>query len=268
VAVEDILNDPPVADGRPWPLQAALSWARDLVPWRSAGDGYTYEQRLGGLGAQWILLGAPLLTGLLVLKARARRLAPTLEIVGPLLLVYAAQPYTWWSRFSLSLAAAGSIAIAYSVERLPSRFARVGLAAATAGCVLVGAWYANWKVNPAGHGRVLDAPAVVGLLGEPASNRTIGRLFFPEYAWIDEAPPGSSVAVELSEEVRFVYPLFGSGFERQVRRLDSVGRSSADGAVADYLLVGRGGPNDVAAAANPRLTLAYENSAVRAYRRR
>ncbi len=181
-------------------------------------------------------------------------------------LVFALQPYQWWARFTLFLAAAGCVAIVLALERTGRRR---GLALATASVLLagVGAWYANFKLNPAGNGNILTAAEVVALRDEPASRRTIGQLFFDEYAWVDRVPQTATIGVELGERVRFVYPLFGPRFEHEVVRLSGQSRAEfrrrlRDDAV-EYALVGRGGRFDAWLDGFP---LVHEDERTRAYR--
>jgi hypothetical protein len=266
VELDDLLTVPVGAEGHPWPVQVLLSWARDLAPWVSADEGYSYEQRLGGLGPLWVYLGAPLV---LLLAARAlakRRWSSELDFLLVITLVFVLQPYQWWARFTLVLAAAGCVAIVLALERTGRRR---GLALAAASVLLagVGAWYATFKLNPAGKGHILAAGDVVALRDEPATRRTIGQLFFDEYAWVDHVPQTATIGVELGERVRFVYPLFGPRFEHEVVRLGGRDRGEfrrrlRDDAV-EYALVGRGGRFDAWLDGFP---LVHEDERTRAYR--
>jgi hypothetical protein len=266
VELDDLLTVPVGAEGHPWPVQVLLSWARDLAPWVSADEGYSYEQRLGGLGPLWTYLGAPLL---LLLAARAlakRRWSSELDFLVVIALVFVLQPYQWWARFTLVLAAAGCVAIVLALERTGRRR---GLALATASVLLagVGAWYVNFRLNPAGNGHILTASELVALRDVPATRRTIGQLFFDEYAWVDRVPKTATIGVELGERVRFVYPLFGPRFEHEVVRLSGRNRAEFrrrlrdDG--VDFALVGRGGRFDAWLEDVP---VAHEDERTRAYR--
>ena len=266
VELDELLTVPGGAEGRPWPVQVVLSWARDLAPWVSADEGYSYEQRLGGLGPLWVYLGAPLL---LLLAARAvakRRWSSELDFLLPLALLFVLQPYQWWARFTLFLAAAGCVAVVLTLERTGHR-RRVALATAAVLLAGLGAWFASFKLNPAGEGRVLPAEQVLGLADEPAVNRTIGRLFFDEYAWVDGVSPTATIGVELGERVRFVYPLFGTRFERDVVRLQGRDETEFERSLrsdnVEFALVGRGGRFDAWLAGFP---VVHEDDRTRAYR--
>ena len=58
VELDDLLTVPVGAEGHPWPVQVLLSGPAILHTWVSADEGYSYEQRLGGLGPLWAYLGA------------------------------------------------------------------------------------------------------------------------------------------------------------------------------------------------------------------
>ena len=83
------------------------SWAATCRPWRHGS--YEYQQRSGGLGPLWAWLGAPLLLPGLLLLWRRRRTA--LVTLLPVLAVLLVQPYRWWARFTLPLAAVGVLAV-------------------------------------------------------------------------------------------------------------------------------------------------------------
>lgn len=266
VDLDELLTVPGGAEGHAWPVQVVLSWARDLAPWVSADQGYSYEQRLGGLGPLWVYLGAPLVLLMGVRALLRRRSSSELDFLVPVALVFVLQPYQWWSRFTLFLAAAGCVAIALALERTGQR-RRIALATGSVVLAALGAWYATARINPAGGGNVVTARELVALGGEPAADRTVGRLFFDEYAWVDRVPRSAAIGVELSEEVRFVYPLFGGRFERDVVRLggrdrtDFLRRLRAD--AVEFALVARGGRFDGWLDGFP---IVHEDGGSRAYR--
>jgi hypothetical protein len=83
--------------------------------------------------------------------------------------------------------------------------------------VLIGAALVLVEVNPASRAEPLPAREVLALVGAPAQERTVGRLFLPEYAFLDDVPSDALVVVDVSAPaVRFVTPLFGRGMSRTV----------------------------------------------------
>jgi hypothetical protein len=77
---------------------------------------------------------------------------------------------------------------------------------------------------------------VVSLAVHPKRPRTVGSLFFHEFAWLDRVPTNAKVAVEWdAPSIRFLYPLFGSRLDRRVNLLfrgdeDRLDTLAADGA--------------------------------------
>ena len=104
------------------------SWYADVPLWRR--NGYTYEERTGGLGPVWSWLGSILLAVGMVATIRRRR-DVFVTILVPLALLFALLPYRWWSRFTIYLAALGAIAILAVIEHLRPSRARTALVTAT-----------------------------------------------------------------------------------------------------------------------------------------
>ena len=209
--VEEVLTQPPGGPGSR-PVLVARSWAADLLPWRHAP--YDYQQRDGGLGPLWSWLGVLVVP---FLVAAGRRRSPVLLAALLPFLVLVVQPYPWWSRFTLPLAAVGAVAAVWAVGRVRRRGLRQALQAAVLGLALLQTLLVVVAVAPASQARPLPAWEVARLLGSPPSERTLGRLFLPEYAFLDQVPDTATVVVDVeAPEVRFTYPLFGRRFERTV----------------------------------------------------
>jgi hypothetical protein len=254
--VSEVLTPPPRGAGRPWPVAVLASWASDLLPWRHGS--YDYQQRDGGLGPLWAWLGAPLLLPLLIALRRQRTVL--LTAVLPVLAVLLVQPYRWWARFTLPLAAVGALAVLVADERVRAGFARYALRAATSGLVLLGAVLVLVEVDPASRAAPLPAREVLALVGAPASERTVGRLFFPEYRFLDDVPADALVIADYeAPELRFVTPLFGRDFRRTVLPADH-GPVPAEA----WVVTAAGRPLDAAMAA-ARPGPAAEERGVRAW---
>ena len=204
---------PPAGAGASRPVAVALSWAGDLDFWNQGP--YEYEQRLGGLGPLWPWLGLPLLVATVVVLVRRRSVV--LLPVAAVAVVFLLQPYAWWARFTLPLAALGALAVALTATQAPWRAVRRAVKAVSLVLALAAVVLSSYAVDPAGRGTVLPASRVVALIGAPAEERTLGRLFHEEYAFLDQVPADATVVVDLrAEPVRFVYPLFGPAFTRRV----------------------------------------------------
>ncbi|MGY1735365.1 hypothetical protein [Geodermatophilus sp. SYSU D00684] len=213
VDVGETLTVPPAGADAPWPVTVALSWAGDLDFWNQGS--YDYQQRLGGLGPLWPWLGLPLLVATVVVLVRRRDV--TLLPVAAVAAVLLVQPYAWWARFTLPLAALGALAIALAATRAPWPLLRRVVQGASLVLALASVALSSYAVDPAGRAAPLPASDVLALVGASGEERSVGRLFHPEYAFLSEVPEDATVVVDLrAEPVRFVYPLFGPAFTRRV----------------------------------------------------
>ena len=259
------------------PRAAAAGRSRSRAPGtttsRSGPDrDYSYEERSGGLGPLWGWLGWG---GVAVLAwyGLRRRHDVLVNLLLPLLAIFVALPYKWWSRFTIFLPALGALGILLVLERLRSRPLRTAAVSAVVVLAVAGVARASWWLDPAGRGTRLAAPEVLELAAHPRRDRTVGTLFFPEYGFLPSLPPSSSVAFERdAPSIRFAYPFFGSELDRAVtilrpgdeQRLGSI----LTEAEADYVAVATG------RALDRRLTAArgswrriFDERGVRVYRR-
>lgn len=211
--VDDVLTEPDAGGDEPFPAAIVRSWASDLDFWNQGS--YDYQQRSGGLGPLWIWLALPLLIPLAVVLARRRK--PALIALAALGLVLLIQPYSWWSRFTIPLAGVGAVAIAAASFWAPRAWMRHAVRVAALSLAVCGVVLASFEVDPAGRAPPLAALDVLRLIGKPPEESTIGRLFFPEYRFLERVPDDATVVVDLhAQPVRFVYPLFGPEHERRV----------------------------------------------------
>lgn len=122
---------PPSIESLASALEAPASWAADLdVAASMRTDLPRDEARLGGLGLTWLLLGIPSIVAALALRRRDWRFgAFALAVALPALV---AMPDAWWSRFTIPLAAVGTVALALVLTQLPLAAARAVTAVALA----------------------------------------------------------------------------------------------------------------------------------------
>jgi hypothetical protein len=194
-----------------------------------------------------------------------------MNLILPLLLVFLLLPYKWWARFTIFLPAIGAIAVVALIARLrPARYRRL-LIAAVLVLTLAGTARASWRLDPTARGSSLSAVEILRLARHPLRDRHVGNLFFPEYAFLDDLPKSSSVAVEVEfRAIRFVYPLFGRGFDRKVTLLESgderrlAARLAATG--SKYVVVDVTGDFETQLAARPRYERIVDERDVRVYR--
>ncbi len=229
--LSDTLTRPDAGADQPWPVAVLRSWASDLAPWRYGS--YDYQQRSGGLGPLWVWLGLPLLLPFVVLLWRRR--SPVLAAVVPVLAVFLVQPYRWWARFTLPLAALGVLAIVALLQSLrPGRLAR-GVQSVTTVLAVVGASLVLVEVDPASRSAPLPARRVLSLVGAPAVDRSLGRTFLPEYRFLEQVPDDATLVVDLeATRVRFVYPLFGRHLTRTVLPAGAAPVRSTDWVVTEH----------------------------------
>jgi hypothetical protein len=211
--VHSVLTEPSAGAGKPWPVSVIDSWASDLPFWRQGT--YDYQQRRGGLGPLFAWLGLPLLVPIAIVLARRRD--PVLIALILIAFVFVVQPYKWWSRFTIPLAAAGALAVAAAIAWAPRPWMRTVIAAASVLLALAGVGLSAHAVNPAGRAKSISVGRVLGLIPARMSEDTIGKLFFPEYRFLERVPARATIVVDLAAPaVRFTYPLFGPRLTRAV----------------------------------------------------
>jgi hypothetical protein len=249
---------PPAGAGSPWPVAVGHSWMADVTFWHQGS--YDYQQRSGGLGPAWSLLGLPLLVILTVRLARQRSAAlVAVAVTGAVFLV---QPLRWWSRFTIPLMALGAVAIVTTAAVSRPGWRRAIHVAALC-LATIGVALSSFEVDPASRASPLSARRVVALIGAPRSERTVGVLFFPEYRAVDGIPSDATVDVDLgAPEVRFVYPLFGPHLDRRVRPVIADRPPRADA----WLVTADGRPVDEATAAAGNHVLVADVDGVRVWR--
>jgi hypothetical protein len=258
IAVDETLTEPPAGGDQPWPSAMVRSWAADVDFWNQGS--YDYQQRAGGLGPLWPWLALPLLIPVTI--AMVRRRSPALIAIVAVGVVLVVQPYGWWSRFTIPLIGIGALAVVAAVEWAPRTWMRRAVQAAALALSVIGVALASFEVDPASNAKPIKSQDVLGLIGDPSDERTVGHLFFPEYRFLDRVPDDATVVVDLhAEQLRFVYPLFGPDLTRDV--IPSGSDPPPDGA---WVVTGSGRPLDRELAGDPRFTLDASVRGVRVWR--
>jgi len=218
----------------PEPFRVMHSWARDLM--LSKTHYVSQGQRLGGLGPLWSYLGA-WLTFAMAVSAWRRRKPGMLVFLLVVAVSFVAQPYPWWSRFTILLAAAGSIAIAHAIERLGPGPTGAAMCIAVIVLGLAGVAMASWRSVS------YNAFDVLRLTLHRGSERTFGQLFYEPYKWLDAVDDTATIATD----PRFVHlssPLAGPRFTRRLLRLPTGGYAPFERILnqerPDYVIVRRG----------------------------
>jgi Dolichyl-phosphate-mannose-protein mannosyltransferase len=199
---------PKAIEGKSAPLQLARSWISE--PKR----GYSYDERLGGSGLLWILAAVPALVVFIAQCIRRRRDVLFLFLV-PSVLILLLQPLNWWSRFTIFFLGAGFVALAAELENLRQRLPKVWRVAAVALAVIAFATFvvSNRRTVGADVGTVLDH--ATRSIDSRSAATALGT--GDKFRWVSAIPPKATVATRIDEvPMRFVYPLFGRHFERDV----------------------------------------------------
>ncbi len=255
--VDEVLTEPPGGADEPTVESIVRSWAADLTVWRQPG--YDYQQRSGGLGPLFVWIGLPA-TALVGVWALRRR-SPLLWLGGITAVVFAVQPYRWWSRFTIPLAALAVVAVVLVMQAAP-RPARALLKTATVGLVAIGVALASHRVDPAARAEPISAVDVLDLVGDGGEARSLGVLFHPEYRFATQLPSDARVKVDLrAAPVRFVSPVFGAGLTRDVEPL-----RSAEPPEGWWVVTGRDRPVDRVLASDPGWRLFSDVDDLRVWR--
>lgn len=258
------VNAPPAQIQRfPAPIRSLASWAR--VPL-----GYAYDQRTNGFGATWLFFELPALAIFATYCAFRRRML-LFNFVVPFLVIFILTPSNWWSRFTLVIVAPGAVALVYLLERIRRRSLALALQAAVIVAVVTGCALASKRYTVT---RPFTANEIASAVGDPRSERTLGKLVLPEYAWTDAVPESSRVGVYPADVPNgFVYSLFGSDFRNDVIGLSKRVLTASSlvqtlrGSRIDYFVTDRNSKRDQIARANPdALDLVSDVGDVRVYR--
>ena len=223
------LSEPPQDQrGRSKPAQLVRSWIEDakltLHP-RAVSE----EQRHGGLGPFWPLLGLPCVVVAAAAVARRRSVSNRrAHGVAALLIVAGAlgQPYWWWSRFTIPFVALGAISFFHVADATKHRYrvvirtaaAVLALAGGVLGVARIGYPENRWSGGPS---------SALSLVRDQGGFVPYGRVM-GTYAWVDALPDGSHIGVDTTIETGggfVLFPLFGLSLDNHV---DSLAAPDAD----------------------------------------
>jgi hypothetical protein len=192
----------------------------------------------------------------------ARRRRQVFLALAAIALVLVVQPYSWWSRFTIPWMAIGAIVIAAAATWAPRPWMRTAVRSGALILALAAAGLSSYKVDPAARARPLPAADLLGLVEAPPRERTLGRLFFPEYRFLEGVPGDATIVVDLhAPPVRFVYPLFGPEHTREV--LPAGSGAPRAGA---WIVTSAGRPLDRWLRADERFRLTFEDRGVRVWK--
>lgn len=221
ISAPDLQSEPPVP-GLWEPLQAARSWLSDLALGVRGIRGFGLDERQGGFGPVFPLVGIPA-TVIAAIRALRHRDAPWLVLLAIVAAQFALQPYRWWSRFTIVLVVVAAVAIGALLHRGVKVAGPAVVSALVAGCVLWSQPFLLLRVPLGGDTFV----SVQDLLW-------FGTGTVPTRAGDEDEVYGRtldgarSVAVD-AEHVYRLSPLIGSDFRRDVEPLNT---SSPEDALA------------------------------------
>ncbi|HEX5470116.1 MAG TPA: phospholipid carrier-dependent glycosyltransferase [Gaiellaceae bacterium] len=238
--LEQFLSTPPHEGA--WWREIWGQWHADhFFLTRPRFHAYSYDGRPSGLGPLWSYLGLPALLAWAAYLAWRRRLL-FLTVLVPVALMFALQPYRWWSRFTMILAALGAIAVVALVQAVGPRLSPL-VKAFVAGLVGLGLFFPTLKIDGE-----FWATRILSIAS--SGDRSIGAVALPAYRWVDSVPPGSAIGVDTSarqfggQPFILAYPLFGSAFQHRVYALPSASAEGFRRALAadgiTYVTVARG----------------------------
>ncbi len=255
------------------PSAIVHSWGYDLtrVFNHSSGRWDRADEYEGGMGLVWLVLGLPLLIPFVIGAWKRNRMLFWTFLV-PLGVLFAIQPYRWWTRFTIFLLAPALVAIVVFVDRIRSRGLRIAVQSVALGCVAFSLWFSSSHF--VGWGHTYDAGQVVRTATKPVSQRTLGRLFLPELRWVDGVPSRARIAVYQyfsthTDEFPPFYALWGRHFKHRVYALPK--RSGAATLAwlkqhsIGYVYVRRGTPQDGWLRGDPRYRVLFSDARVAAY---
>jgi hypothetical protein len=237
---------------------------------------YNHDGRPSGFGPLWGYLAAPLLPLFAFAMLRKNR-AALVNFLLPVAIVFLAQPYNWWSRFTMLVLAAGLIGVSYAVQEAP-RILATPLKATTLALVLVGLWFCTAKIDNG-----FSAPSILRrLVYQSERVRSAEAVYGDAIEATRRAKPGTRIGADTSSaffgggpRIWYLYPLFGSSFDHVVYPLRGADRQTFLSNLAarrvDYVVVAREGKlsslaNEAAQAGCLQLVSESDAPPARAYR--
>jgi hypothetical protein len=181
-------------------------WKQIWVSWTSEPQSATYEQRLGGYGLQWLWALVPAALAWIVYTLRKRR-AVFMLLVLPFIVMFLLQPTPWWGRYTLFIVGFACVAFVGLLHSVKQRWIRFVLQLTCFSLLAVSLWHQH---TPESFAKLREASDL------PRLERSLGKLYYSDYAFLDELPNGSRIALRFGD---FAYPFFGDHFQHRVYSL-------------------------------------------------
>ncbi|HUL43756.1 MAG TPA: hypothetical protein VLY03_05320 [Bacteroidota bacterium] len=191
-------------------------WQQIWTSWTSEPEVTVYDQRLGGLGLQWIALEFPAIVILTVYATFKMKKYLWLLII-PFVVIFLVQPQNWWSRYTIFIAALGAIALMFLTERITPVPIRQVIRVVMLITLLVSIYFSATHA-------MFPPERILQVLRMPPAERTLGEVFDPRYRWIDQLEGGTTIA--FTNDMPYVYTLFGSKLQNTVVMVEENQRAS------------------------------------------
>ncbi|WP_258110495.1 glycosyltransferase family 39 protein [Alicyclobacillus sp. SP_1] len=247
----------------PTSLLGLPPWKQIWLAWTGIPTYFSNDMAIDAFGPQWILLEFPALVLFTVYTLWRDRRTFFLFVV-PLWIIFWLQTANWWGRYTMFMVAFGAIALAYMLERLRMRGLRsTGYLLAL---ILVVATYVvggtlslqQGPLNGYGGTRTISQDFLLSLR-LPPRERTTGRIFLPEYAWVDGLR--HPTVIGFTTLVAYPYPLFGRHAQNTVLEIMVKNPHAFDQEIVrdhiQYLMTTDHSPQYRAAMENPQLFRVY-----------
>lgn len=211
-----VLERAPAALGAITPLQPLRSWLQDVTRWRPFDASITYDERIGGFGAVWVLVELPLLAVMTWISAR-RRDAAFMALTILCVFGWLAQPISWWTRYSMPLLAPGILALVMAIERTTARASKA-LMVVSAALVVTTAGVSSVFLQT-GSGDTISATALMRRALTPGLGNVERSADPTTLRWLDDVTPDEPIAVQIGTS--FYFPVFGQDLSHPVIPIDA-----------------------------------------------
>ena len=248
----------------PAALLGLSAWQQIWLAWTGIPTYFSYDMAINAFGPQWILLEFPALvvfTGYTMWRERRTFVL----FAVPLWIIFWLQPANWWGRYTMFMVAFGAIALAYLLERSRARGLRQsGYLLAlmlVVGVYAVGGTLSlrQGPLNGYSGTRTISQDFLLALR-LPPGERTTGRIFLPQYAWVDGLR--RPTVIGFTTLVAYPYPLFGRHAQNTVVEVMVKNARAFDREIVRdhirYLMTTDSSPQYRAAVEDPRLFHVYD----------
>jgi hypothetical protein len=181
-------------------------WKQIWVSWTSEPQSATYEQRLGGYGLQWLWALVPA-SIVWMMYTLFRRRDLFWMLVLPFMAMFLMQPTPWWGRYTLFIVGFACVAFVGLLRVVKQSWLRFVVQLLCLALVAVSLWHQH---TPESFAKLREANEL------PRLDRSLGKLFYSDYEFLDELPNGSKIALRFGD---FAYPFFGDHFQHKVYSL-------------------------------------------------